>query len=621
MTASRKRQGYLLAVGISAAVLTLRYVLSQPLGEQALLLPCVLAVIVAAGRGGLGPGLLATALCTVFGMFILVPPQFSFTVTALEHGAIVVMFVVIGVTVSLLCEALHVAQRRETEAQFRTLADSIPQLVWMARPDGYRFWFNRQWYDFTGAKPGESVGSGWQTAHTPELLPHVLESWKRAVETGEAWEDTHPLRRNDGQMRWFLSRAVPIHDERGDITCWFGTNTDIGDRMEAEAALREADRRKDDFLAMLAHELRNPLAPIAYGLELWPVIRDKPEELERLRTVMLQQVRQLGRLIDDLLDVSRIANGKIRLSCQPIDLRDALDRAIEENQLLIDARSQQLVVDTTAEPITVRGDMARLTQVFANVLNNAAKYTPPEGTIVVKARREASWAVVSVRDNGPGIPAHMLSRIFQMFEQVDNTLERAHGGLGIGLTLVRQLVELHGGSVEASSLGAGQGSEFTVRIPASVGALDPLQVSGSRPGRGADESPRRRILIVDDQQVTAETLAEVCRFLGHEASYVTNPAQAVAAIQRERPDVVLLDISMPGISGYELAERVRERDELAGVRLVALTGYGSEEDRQCAMQAGFDAHLVKPAGIDALQRLLTTLAQSPARARATAVRS
>ncbi len=217
---------------------------------------------------------------------------------------------------------------------------------------------------------------------------------------------------------------------------------------------------------------------------------------------------------------------------------------------------------------------------------------------------------------GQAFQARMLSQVFQMFEQVDDTLERSHGGLGIGLTLVRQLVELHGGSVEASSPGPGLGSEFTVRIPASDGELDILRVPGSRPGRGADESPRRRILIVDDQEVTAETLAEVCRFLGHDVSCVINPSQALAAIERDRPDVALLDISMPGMSGYELARRIRQRQGLADLRLVALTGYGSQEDRQRALQAGFDAHLVKPASIDALQHLLATLPSQPARSPA-----
>jgi PAS domain S-box-containing protein len=602
MNRAHKRQGYLIAVFGVLAVLFARLTVHSLLDEQALLLPFMLAVVAAAWRGGLGPGLAATGLGLVAGMFFIVPPAYSIVIERLAYGLNALVFVAVGTTVSALCEALHAAQRRETEKQFRTLADSIPQLVWMARPDGHRFWFNRRWYEFTGATPGQAKGWNWQAFHDPDELPATLNNWRAALETGEPWEDTFRLRRHDGQMRWHLARARPLRDDRGEIVCWFGTNTDITERLESEQALIEADRRKDEFLAMLAHELRNPLAPISNAVQLWPLVEENKAEMDHLRAVISRQVDQILRLVDDLTDVSRITHGKIALRRQVIDTRVLVARAVEENQPLVERSGHQLFVESPAEPVFVDGDGARLTQVFANLVNNAAKYTPPHGTIRITTAVAGDQAVVSVRDNGSGIPPAMLSRIFEIFEQIDHTLERAHGGLGIGLTLVKQLVELHGGTVEVKSDGPGKGSEFIVRLPLAARCDANAAAAGSqkRDGRG----PPRRVVVVDDYASSGETLAMVLKFLGHEATALASPTQALEYIAAHKPDVVFVDVAMPGMSGYEVARRIRRNPALGDIFLVALTGHGRPSDRQAALDAGFHRHVTKPVGMDALVDLL-----------------
>lgn len=608
MNRAHKRQGYLIAVFGVLAVLLARVTLHPLLDEQALLLPFLLAVVAAAWRGGFGPGLFATGLGVTAGVFFVVPPAYSIAITRLAFGLNGLIFVAVGVTVSGLCEALHAARRRETEKQFRTLADSIPQLVWMARRDGHRFWFNRRWYEFTGATEAQTKGWNWQAFHDPQQLPDTLSKWQAALKTGEPWEDIFLLRRHDGQMRWHLARARPLRDEQGEIVCWFGTNTDITERLEAEQALKDADRRKDEFLATLAHELRNPLAPISNAVQLWPFVQADQAEMDHLREVIERQVTQIVRLVDDLTDVSRITRGKITLRRQVIDVRVLVGRAIEENQPRIDQCGHQLFVESPPDDVLVDGDASRLTQVFANLLNNAAKYTPPHGTIRVTTAVDGPWATVSVRDNGAGIPPSMLARIFDIFEQVDQTLQRSHGGLGIGLTLVKQLVELHGGTVEAKSEGPGQGSQFVVRLPLAVAACGANASADAAAKKDACDKPALRVVVVDDYASSGETLATVLQFLGHQATALASPTEALDYIAAHKPDLAIIDVAMPGMSGYEVARRIRENPELRGTLLVALTGHGRPADRQAALDAGFDRHLTKPAGMHALEDLLAEAA-------------
>ena len=502
----------------------------------------------------------------------------------------------------------HALALKESEEQFHTLVDSIPQLAWMTRPDGHIEWYNQRWYEFTGSTLELMEGWGWQSVHDPAELPRVLERWKAALASGQPWEDTFPLRRHDGVMRWHLSLAVPIRNKQGEIVRWFGTNTDISERLQMEEALGDADRRKDEFLATLAHELRNPIAPLSNALQLWPTVENDRQQMEELRAMMERQMQQMIRLIDDLMDVSRITRGKIQLRLQPVDLGTVIAGAVEAIQPMIESRAHELTVNVQDEPLIVQGDVARLTQTLGNLLQNAAKYSGRNGKIAITAWRQGDEALVSVRDNGPGIPRHMLAQIFEMFEQVDQTLDRSFGGLGLGLTLVKRLVELHGGSVEAYSDGPGSGSEFVVRLPVADHAA-PARAESRRPGQANSTNglPQHRIVVVDDVAASAKTLGMMLESIGQEVHIAQDGPSAIDRVLAVRPDVVFLDIAMPGMNGYEVARQLRGNDQLRSVSLVALTGYGQEEDRRRAIEAGFHHHLTKPASIDQLVRLLLTV--------------
>ena len=366
---------------------------------------------------------------------------------------------------------------------------------------------------------------------------------------------------------------------------------------------RDADRRKDEFLAMLAHELRNPLSPIVTSLHL---MRTKPADAAtqaRGRETIERQIQRMVRLVDDLLDVSRITRGKIQLRREYVDLRGALERAIEGTRPFIESRRHRLEVVLPAESVPVHADSVRMEQVFANLLNNAAKYTEPGGTIHVEGRVESGNAVVEVRDTGMGIPRETLPHIFDLFTQSERALDRAEGGLGIGLTLVRRLVELHGGRADAWSAGAGTGSRFTVVLPLSAAT------AGARPPSRAEPEPpvgsrRLRVLVVDDSVDIADTLAMFLRELGHEVRSADAGPAAIEVAREFFPDLVLLDLGLPGMSGYEVAQRLRRQPELSGVRIVAITGYAQESDRRRSREAGFDEHLAKPVAPERLRQLL-----------------
>ncbi len=491
---------------------------------------------------------------------------------------------------------------RESEERFRTLADSIPQLAWTARPDGHITWYNRRWYEYTGTTPEQMEGWGWQAVHDPAELPKVLERWKASLATGEPFDMVFPLRGKDGVFRPFLTRVLPLRGEDGRVLQWFGTNTDISSIKELEGQLKDADRRKDEFLATLSHELRNPLAPLRNGLEILKMAGDDAELAGRARAVMERQLGQLVRLIDDLLDVSRITRGRLDLRKQRVDLAGVVRSAVEDSRPAIEAAGHRLTVTLPPEPVWLDADPVRLAQVFANLLTNAAKYTDAGGQIGLTAECQGDEVVVSVTDSGIGIAAEHLPRLFQMFSQATPALERAQGGLGIGLSLVRGLVEMHGGAVEARSDGPGKGSEFIVRLPLAPGPPD----RGPSPAQGEKgaHAPARRILVADDNPDAADSLALVLRLGGHEVHAVHNGQEAVEAAERMRPDLALLDIGMPGLNGYEAARRIRQRPGGEGVVLVAVTGWGQDDDKRKAAEAGFDRHLTKPVDPQALEEIL-----------------
>ncbi|HVS34454.1 MAG TPA: response regulator, partial [Gemmataceae bacterium] len=392
-----------------------------------------------------------------------------------------------------------------------------------------------------------------------------------------------------------LARSLRYAIERG------GIEEELRRRVEQ---LAELDRRKDEFLATLAHELRNPLAPIRNALHILRLSGGSGPAAERVREMIERQVNQLVRLVDDLMEVSRITRGKIELRKERVELAAVLRSAVETSRPLIEAGGHQLAIALPADPVILDADPMRLSQVVANLLNNAAKYTEEGGQIWLTARRDGRDAVVSVRDTGVGIPTDMLPRVFDMFAQVDRTLQRSQGGLGIGLTLARILVEMHGGRVEARSGGLGRGSEFILRLPTAP--TSPLGREGGAAVSGQQSGPlgQLRVLVVDDNHDAADSFAMLLRFLGAEAHVVYDGPSALAALPSYRPSVVFLDIGMAGMDGHEVARRVRQTADFREVTLIAMTGWGQEEDRRRSKAAGFDHHLVKPVDARILQSLL-----------------
>jgi two-component system CheB/CheR fusion protein len=378
-------------------------------------------------------------------------------------------------------------------------------------------------------------------------------------------------------------------------------------RLEQElqqhaAELAEADRRKDEFLAMLAHELRNPLAPIRNAVQVIQLLSPPEPRLRRCTELIERQVQHLCRLVDDLLDVSRITRGKVTLQKKTVDLGGLIAHAVEGCRPMIDARRHKFTVTLPAETVWLEADPTRLEQVLANLLANATRYTPEGGHVWLTAERTANDVVIRVRDDGIGIPAALLPKVFDVFTQGDRSLARSEGGLGIGLTLVKSLVEMHGGIVEARSEGPGKGSEFGIRFPAVVMAHHPT-TNGAAPTANHSSSARR-VLVVEDNADVAESLAMLLRVGGHEVCTAQDGPAALEAAAAYRPNVILLDIGLPRMDGYEVARRLREQGTLQGSLLIALTGYGQEEDRRRSHEAGFDAHLTKPADLAALENLL-----------------
>lgn len=500
---------------------------------------------------------------------------------------------------------------RESETRFRMMANAMSQLAWMARPDGSVFWYNERWYDYTGTTLRQMEGSGWQSVLDPMALPEVLARWKACVATGEPFEMTFPLRGADGLYRLFLTRGIPLKDAEGRVWQWFGTNTDIDELKRTEAALAartaelmQADRNKDEFLAMLAHELRNPLAPLRSAAEVLKMADASSEESRQSQRILSRQIENMTRMIDDLLDVSRITEGRIELRRQPVALEAILTAAASLVRSSCAAHGQKLELFLPDEPVFLEADATRLEQIFGNLLTNACKYSGEGANIWLSAERAAGTdppeVIIRVRDNGIGIAPELLPCIFDLFVQASRSLDRSHGGLGIGLTLVQRLVKLHGGSIEAHSEGPGKGSEFVVHLPMLKEA--PPQVSPPSPAV-ISESPKR-ILIVDDNTDSASSMAMFQSHRGHETRTAFTGPDAVAAAAEFLPDIVLLDIGLPGMDGFEVARRLRAMPGLAGVFIIAMSGYGREEDRVEADLAGFDDYLVKPLDLDYLRELL-----------------
>ncbi|MEG4918387.1 PAS domain-containing protein [Microcoleus sp. B7-D4] len=515
--------------------------------------------------------------------------------------------------VILHARALH--ELHESEARFRALADNIAQLAWITDPTGGSLWYNQRWFEYTGTTLEEMLGWGWQLVHHPEHLDRVVEKFRRCIETGELWEDTFPLRGKDGSYRWFLSRAVPIRDDRGQVLRWCGTNTDITDRKLAEAererllarekAAREeaeqANRVKDEFLAVLSHELRTPLNPIMGWAKLLQSNILTPQKQRYALETIERNAKLQTQLIEDLLDVSGILQGKVSLNIAPVDLAEVIGAAIETVRLAAQVKSIQISTQFAPNLGPVLGDAGRLQQVVWNLLSNAVKFTPPSGKIEVVLDRVDTLAQITVTDTGKGIEPDFLPYVFDYFRQADSTSTRKFGGLGLGLAIVRHLVELHGGTVKSDSAGEGQGATLTVRIPLMPVQSPTSPVGTASPGQSFNLSGIK-VLAVDDDADARDLVVFLLEDCGASVTAVANAADALAFLTQSVPDLLLSDIGMPDTDGYMLMRQVRALapDKGGLVPAIALTAYAGEIDYQQALAAGFQRHICKPLDPDKL---------------------
>lgn len=490
------------------------------------------------------------------------------------------------------------AALQKSERRAKAIIDAVPQMIWSASPDGANNFFNQQWYDFTGLPQGSLLG--WEAVH-PEDRASDAVRWQDSVANGTPYESKNRLKHRTGDYHWTLVRAAPVRDEHGQILEWIGSNTDIHGQELANAALMEANARKDEFLAMLAHELRNPLAPISAAAEILAARSKQDPILEEASGTITRQVKHIAHLVDDLLDASRVTRGHIELDQRTLNLKHVINDAVEQVKHLFEQRRHRFNLDLEYEAVHVRGDHNRLVQVVANLLSNAAKYTPERGRIGLIMEADDEWVTLCVQDDGAGMSPELISHAFDLFYQEKRPLDRTEGGLGIGLSLVKSLTELHGGTVAATSSGPGCGSRFIVRLPRQAGAAEisrPMEADRDKPLHGL------RLLIVDDNIDAARMMGVLLEDMGLK---VAVEHDAAAALERHRQgafDVYLLDIGLPGMNGYELVQALRSSGTTADSLFIALSGYGKEKDRQASMDAGFHHHLVKPMSVDQLQNLL-----------------
>jgi PAS domain S-box-containing protein len=497
---------------------------------------------------------------------------------------------------------------RNSEERFARFTRHLPGLAWIKDLDGRYLFVNDAVERAFQKSRWEICGRTDDEIFPPATAAQFCQNDRLALKSGAGLETVETLLHDDGILHHSLVTKFPIPGPDGNPALIGGMAIDITARMQAEEALRDADRRKDEFLATLAHELRNPLAPLSNSLQILRLSDDLPPAVEAMRDVMQRQVDQLVRLVDDLLEVSRITRGKVELRKETVELARIVATAVETSRPLIEAARHQLAVAICSEPLLLDADPVRLSQVISNLLNNAAKYTDDGGQIWLTARAQEDQAVISVRDTGNGIPPEMLPRVFDMFAQLDATLRRAQGGMGIGLTLARTLVEMHGGRISAHSEGIGCGSEFTIRLPL-VAAPARIEARRQALPEQAQPVPAHKILVVDDAPAAAQMLARLLERLGQEVRTAHSAAEALERVREAPPEVVISDLGMPHVDGLQLARQLRMMPAMRRAVLVALTGYGQESDRQSTKEAGFDQHLVKPVSLETLRTLLASLPQ------------
>ncbi|NUS38623.1 MAG: PAS domain-containing protein [Lysobacter sp.] len=533
---------------------------------------------------------------------------FSYSPVRDDAGEIAGLYCAVTETTS---EVLNERARQEENERLLALFAQAPSVMAVLREPGHVFELaNASYHQLAGGR--ELLGRPFREA-LPELEGQgFFELIDQVATTGEAFRaDAAPVQfvRPDGRREQYFFNYVlqPIKNPSGQVAGIFMEGNDVTAAVRANHALRAANRRKDEFLAMLAHELRNPLAPISAAADLLAVTGHDPDVVRQSSAIIARQVRHMTGLVDDLLDVSRVTRGLIRLQEQPFDIVSIIGDAVEQVRGLFQARRQHLTLHLPAQAATVLGDRTRLVQIVANLLNNAAKYTAEEGHVEVRAAVLGDEIDITVQDDGVGIAPELLPHVFDLFTQAERSLDRTQGGLGLGLALVKSLVDLHGGRVEAESDGPGTGSRFVVRLPR---ATVPAPKSPQDRRERIVGSPRPlRLLVVDDNVDAAESLCLLLQALGHHAMVEHDAIGALERAQRERPQLLFLDIGLPEVDGLELARRLRALPETAEATIVAVTGYGQPEDQERTRQAGFDHHMTKPVKLPEILALIEASAR------------
>jgi PAS domain S-box-containing protein len=512
-----------------------------------------------------------------------------------------------------------ITDRKRTEADrenFVTLIENSTDFIGMCDLEGTPFFVNRAGLEMVGLESiDEARRKPVKDFFFPEDQDEIINQFLPSVaEKGHGEIEVRFRHFKTSEARWMVYKVAKLTDASGNALGYATVSQDVTQRKRLEDELRtlaadlsEVDRRKNEFLATLAHELRNPLAPMANMLEVLKRSDGEDENSKQARETIERQLGQMVRLVDDLLDINRITHDRLELRRHELELSAVLQQALEVARPLVDAAGHNLLVDIPAEPIYLNADPARLAQVFGNLINNSCRYTRPGGNIWVSAERSGDEVIVTVKDNGVGIPSDQLASIFDMFTQVKQTSERTQGGLGIGLTLAKRLVEMHGGSVEARSEGQGKGSEFEVRLPILTEVTHQATPASSTT---PPPSASRRILVVDDNVDSAESLTMLLEITGNQTYIAHDGIEALEVADRYRPEIVLLDIGLPRLNGYEVCRRIRTQSWGKDIKVIALTGWGQDEDRRKSQEAGFDGHLVKPVNYDELIRLLDSISDN-----------
>ncbi len=494
---------------------------------------------------------------------------------------------------------------RESEKRFRTLADTAPVFIWISGLGARLEFVNRRFVDVTERTTADLLGVAWHSLVHPDDLEAYLETCSNAEAAGKGYDCELRLRKADGSYNWMRFVGEPRF-ERGKLVGFVGSSVDIQYHKNAEEELRKVAQRKDEFLAILGHELRNPLSPIRNAAQVLKLVESGDTRLLWARETITRQVEHMTRMIDDLLDIARLKRGLLMLRKETVDMSVIIHHAVESTQALIDDKKHHLNITFQDEPILVNGDPVRLTQIVENLLANAAKFTDEGGNILLDVYREGHELVMSVTDNGIGIPQRMLSKIFELFMQEERAVRKSSSGLGIGLSLVSQLVSLHGGTITASSKGAGQGSEFVFRLPlvdigaAPAPASAPVAIAVPESGKG-------RILIVDDNKDSADAMAMLMAEYGYQVRTAYDFESAIREATLFVPDVALLDLSEPEPDGIKMARQFKKMDETKKTMLIAYSGYGQPDDRERSRKAGFVHHLVKPTGSETIHKVISAL--------------